>query len=101
MKDQNVIKCPNCDTCYLPGEIFLPKHFLGQPKEIERDITGNIVWNEGIEQDLNETFICEKCGKRLKVRANISYNVEVDKIKDLDEEYTSIKYQDRISLSEE
>lgn len=39
----NKIKCPFCDTEYLPGEIYLPKHFLGQPIDIERDIAGNIL----------------------------------------------------------
>lgn len=102
MKEQlNIIKCPNCDTEYLPGEIFLPNHFLGQPKEVERDYTGKIVWTDGIDQNLKEEFICEKCGKKFYVEASISYITNLDKFKDMDEDYTSDKYGDRIFLNEE
>ena len=58
----NIIKCPNCGWEYLPGEIYLPKHFLGQPKEIERTIDGKILLHYGTDPDLNEIFRCEHCG---------------------------------------
>jgi ribosomal protein L37AE/L43A len=101
MRNENIIKCPNCDTQYLPGEIYLPEHFLGQPKDVERDITGKIVWQEGIEQNLVEIFTCEKCGKTFTVTANISYSTSIDKRKDMDEVYTSKKYGDRLFLKED
>jgi hypothetical protein len=32
-----VIECPKCGKEFLPGEIYLPKHFLGQPDSILRN----------------------------------------------------------------
>ncbi|WP_300924694.1 hypothetical protein [uncultured Clostridium sp.] len=95
------IKCPNCETEYLPGEIFLPRHFLGEPKDIEKDYTGKIVDYAGTEQNLTEEYICDKCSKKFYVKANITYTTFKDKLKDLDEEYTSNKYGDRLQLEEE
>lgn len=102
MKNElNIIKCPNCDTQYLPGEIYLPKHFLGQPTDIERDITGKIVWQEGIEQNLVEDFICQKCGKKFTTTASITYITSINNRTDFDEEYVSKKYGDRLTLKED
>ena len=61
MSRRNIIKCPNCQQEYMPGEIYYPKEFLGQPKYIVRDIYGCILGNEGIEQNTTETFCCENC----------------------------------------
>lgn len=93
------IKCPICGTEYLPGEIFIPNNFLGQPKEIERDLDGKIITYNGIEQNLEEQFYCEKCGKKFKVNATIDYNIE--EIKPESTEYVSNKYNDRLFLKED
>ena len=37
------ICCPKCNYQYLPGEIFNPKYFLGQPKHIIRNGMGEIL----------------------------------------------------------
>lgn len=68
-----VIKCPSCGYEYLPGEIYLPRHFLGQPKEIERTIEGKIDVEFGLPQDLTERFVCDKCLKPFCVKANLSF----------------------------
>ena len=94
----NKIKCPFCDTEYLPGEIYLPKHFLGQPIDIERDIAGNILWSDGVPQNLTESFICHHCNKKFKVEAEISYKTSLEA--NIDEPYTTVKYMDRITLKE-
>lgn len=48
---KQTIKCPYCDTEYLPSEIFLPEHFLGQEHDVERDTLGHILYYEGIDAD--------------------------------------------------
>ena len=94
-----MIKCPNCETEYLPGEIFVPKYFTGQPKDIEKDYMGKIIWSEGIKQDLVESYICDKCGKSFVVKANITYDVKPDILLNLEPHKTK-KYQDRLYLNE-
>lgn len=77
MSRRNIIKCPNCQQEYLPGEIYYPKEFLGQPKYIVRDIYGCILGNEGIEQNTTETFCCENCNTLFKISAKITFNTEI------------------------
>lgn len=101
MQNSNRVICPNCETEYLPGEVFLPKQFLGQPKEVERDITGKVIYNDGIDQDLEEDFVCVKCGKQFHIKASITYETSIDKKKDMTEDYVSEKYGDRIFLKED
>lgn len=99
MKDNKIIKCPNCNQEYLPGEIFLPKYFLGQPKDIYKTTEGTIDICEGIIQDTSETYICDKCDCKFTVKASINYSVA--KVSDLPEGYISDKYTNRITLKEE
>ena len=70
------IRCPNCRCEYLPGEIFDPKHFLGQPKNIVRNSIGEILGCEGIEQDTTESFTCVQCNTDFKVTAKINFVLE-------------------------
>ena len=69
----NYVICPYCGCQYLPGEIFSPKYFLGQPKNIIRNIKGEILGSEGIDMDLSETFTCEVCNKDFDVKAKIEF----------------------------
>lgn len=95
-----VIKCPYCGYEYLPGEIYLPKYFLGQPKEIERLVDGRIDVEFGIPQDNSEHYICDKCNKPFNVMAKISFETTKDTTKDFSEDYTMPLYTDRIELKE-
>ena len=70
------ICCPKCNYQYLPGEIFEPKYFLGQPKHIIRNGMGEILGYEGIMMDPTETFICENCGEEFIVSARLSITVK-------------------------
>lgn len=98
----NKIICPNCSREYLPGEIYLPKHFTGQPTNVSRDVYGKIVWVDGYDQDLEESFICEGCGKKLKINARIDYKVELDSSNETNkQQYVSNKYTDRLFLNED
>lgn len=72
----NFIVCPHCGFQYLAGEIYDPKHFLGQPKDIVRNNIGEILGYEGIISDLEETYICENCNKELKIKAKVSFVVD-------------------------
>lgn len=95
------LKCPYCDYEYLPGEIYNPKYFLGQPLEIERTIEGNIDVYSGIQQNLKETYICDHCGKAFNVEAKIKFETSKNSIANFDEDYVDMLYTDRISLVEE
>lgn len=97
----NKINCPYCNIEYLPGEIFIPNYIIGQPREIERDEEGNIVWNDGINQHLEETYICDKCHRKFKVKVNLDYTIEKTDEFDMSEDYISNKYENRIYLREE
>ena len=72
------ICCPKCNYQYLPGEIFEPKYFLGQPKHIIRNGMGEILGYEGIMMDPTETFICENCGEEFTVSARLSITVKTN-----------------------
>lgn len=72
------ICCPKCNYQYLPGEIFEPRYFLGQPKHIIRNGMGEILGYEGIMMDPTETFICENCGEEFTVSARLSITVKTN-----------------------
>ena len=71
-----VISCPKCNYQYLPGEIFDPKHFLGQPKNIIRNSVGEILGYEGILMDTTETFTCENCNHTFKVIGKVNLTID-------------------------
>ena len=72
------ICCPKCNYQYLPGEIFEPRYFLGQPKHIIRNGMGEILGYEGIVMDPTETFVCENCGEEFIVNARLSITVKTN-----------------------
>lgn len=70
----NLIKCPYCNYQYLPGEIYDPKSFLGQPKNIVRNQEGEILGFEGIKSNLEESYICDNCDKEFIINAKITFS---------------------------
>lgn len=88
---KQTIKCPYCDTEYLPSEIFYPYHFLGQENNIERDTLGQILYFDGLDADHSETYICDKCNKQFKVEAEIKFNVFEDNRNNINENYYTQK----------
>lgn len=88
---KQTIKCPYCDTEYLPSEIFCPNYFLGQEYNVERDTLGQILYYEGIDADHMETYICDKCNKQFKVEADIKFTVTADNINNVNENYYTPK----------
>ena len=101
MKEDIRIKCPNCEWEYLPGEIYLPKKFLGQPIDIDRTSAGVIDCYDGTPQDLTESFVCEHCGKKFNVEARLSFTATIDAKSVFDTDYTTPLYEDRIFLKED
>ena len=97
---QKLIVCPYCGTEYHPSEIFLPNYILGKPQEIERDYYGKIMTFGGIEQDLTEEFVCNKCNTKLNIIAKLDFVVEEDKLRSFNDDYSSTIYKDRITLGE-
>ena len=71
-----IICCPKCNYQYLPGEIFSPKHFIGQPEDIIRNSIGEILGYEGIPMDLDESFVCENCGEEFEITAKVNFYIK-------------------------
>lgn len=70
---KQIIRCPVCQTEYLPAEIYLPDSFLGKPKEVRRDLSGKIVDYFGKSMDLIETYRCDHCNSKFTVEANVKF----------------------------
>lgn len=100
MEENNFIKCPYCGTEYLPGEIFYPKHYLGQPKDVEKSLSGEILIADGIPQCCSEEYACDKCGKSFKVLVSHSYTVSKLDENNFDDDFTISLFDDRITLEE-
>mgnify|MGYP006988847762 CR=1 FL=1 len=101
MRDLVVVKCPVCGTNYLPSEIFMPDSFFGKQRDITRNASGEIEFYLGDDPDYEEEFVCESCLTKLKIRANLNFNVEVNNGEDFDEDYsTPINKPKKIKLDE-
>lgn len=101
MKDITVITCPTCGEEYLPGEIFIPEVFFGRQTEIVKSPAGKIEFYLGSDPNFDEEYICDNCGSKLKIHANLTFNVEA--VPDaFEEEYvTEINKPKKITLKEE
>lgn len=95
-----MIKCPICGREHLPAEIFFPDDLIGHPTEIIRDTNGHIEFYLGDEPNYDEIYVCDECGTKFSVHANISFDVEAI-VDDASEEYvTKFKKTDKIRLKE-
>ena len=66
----HIIRCPYCNREYFPGEIFMPKSFLGSAFHISETLY------MGSDMDLQETFSCDSCNGHFKVEANVTFAVK-------------------------
>jgi DNA-directed RNA polymerase subunit RPC12/RpoP len=99
-KDLILITCPVCGQQYLPSEIFFPDDLLGKPTEIVKDDSGRVEFFLGDEPNLTEDYVCDNCGSRLKINANISYKVDLVP-NEFEEEYvTTFKRPKKLKLEE-
>ena len=88
MDEKIVIKCPHCGREYLPCEIYYPDEFLGSAKNIIRD-GKTIIYFDGENMNLKETYICDECGKTFEVEARINFESKKEEKYNFDEEYSS------------
>lgn len=89
MAKRTTIRCPHCGCEYLPGEIYLPNEFLGQPKDICRDEKGNVLLFKGNDMNTAETFYCYECNKSFAVNATVTFKTTplVDMFEEDDKEF--------------
>lgn len=100
-KKSIVITCPTCGCEYLPGEIYLPKAFLGQPRDIDKKYdTGQVMNYSGDSMNLEEHFICEKCLTPFKVMAKVSFNTVEESLYDFNNDYVSKLKKESLFLDE-
>lgn len=71
------IVCPECGAEYLPAEIFYPKDFFGNPKNISKDRAGKIQFFSGVNMNVTESYICDYCKRKMTVTADIVFDVSV------------------------
>ena len=101
MKDIPIIKCPVCGRNMLPSEVFLPNSFFGKQSDITRNNSGEIEFYLGDDMDLDEEYVCDSCLSKLKIHANLSFDVEVAAEENYDEDYiTPINKPKKIKLAE-
>lgn len=72
------IKCV-CGAEYLPAEVFSPGELEGRPDSIVKDALGTILYSdyvEGEEACPEEEYVCDVCGRRLRIKPRMSFEVE-------------------------
>lgn len=89
MKDNIVVKCPQCGTEYLPAEIYIPSAFFGKPDVIKRDTQGSIIDYVGKGLDTEEWFTCDTCSTTFNVKADVSFTSYTVEERNFAEEYVS------------
>lgn len=90
----NIIPCPVCGREYLPEEILYPDSVLGKHYEIFKDHSGKVSYAFGTPSSDEETFICEDCLSKFRVKIHLSFDTEIIE-KDEDEYVTKIKKKDK------
>ena len=73
MAKKTTIRCPHCGWEYLPGEIYIPGDFVGQPSNIIKNEEGDVIGFDGDDMITTEEFVCDHCGKRFSVDASITF----------------------------
>lgn len=100
--NNTIIKCPKCNAEYLPAEIFIPNSFLGKPNLIDKDNHGKLIYYNGEDMNLKETYCCDYCNKTFNVSAKVQFQSDIDTYTDFDEDYTTqLKPKGLFMLDEE
>lgn len=95
----DVIKCPACGCEYLPAEIYIPKNFLGQPKNIHK-ANGKIDWYTGLTMDKKESYICDKCNCKFDVTARVIFNTFTTERTNFSSDYKQQVRRDKLIFDE-
>jgi hypothetical protein len=81
IRNDHILSCPYCNKRYFPGEIFIPKNFLGTACFISEELyIGN-------DMELTETYTCDACNNIFKVSAEVSFTCSRTKIGNFDENF--------------
>lgn len=91
---RQVIKCPYCGYEFLPGEVLYPESIIGQPRNIIRDATGKIIYEEYKDDEApaaEETYICDECGREFVIEIETKYKTRAqDETIDFTSDSTSL-----------
>ena len=79
---KHIIKCPYCNREYFPGEIFMPKSFLGSAFHLSETMY------LGSDMDLQESYTCDSCNSGFEVKAEVTFEVFKTAFENFDELYT-------------
>lgn len=101
MKKGILIRCPHCGAEYLPAEIFYPKHFLGNPKDIEKSRSGEINYYSGSNMCFSEEYMCDVCNTTFSARAQVCFVVRKIEEKSFSSDYKTKLKEDKLTLDEE
>lgn len=77
----HILVCPYCGKKYFPGEVFMPKNFLGTAFFVDDDMY------IGKGMDLTETYTCDSCSNIFGVRAEVTFTCSKTKIGSFDENF--------------
>lgn len=83
-----IIKCPCCGAEYLPEEIFYPDSVFNKNLKVIRDEEGKIVFTNEDSFCLEEEFECEHCGSSFTVKGKASFQTDLVKEEEFEEETT-------------
>jgi len=79
---EHIIKCPYCNREYFPGEIFMPKSFLGSAFHLSETMyLGN-------DMELEESYSCDSCNGTFTVQAKVNFEVFKAPFENFDEIFT-------------
>ena len=95
------IKCPYCNSEYLPAEIYVPNALVGHPKYIEKDIEGRILNCYGKMWDPIEYYICDKCNTRFKIKADVKFTTYIDHKNNFNEDFKMSIKKKNLFLNED
>lgn len=75
INSNEIIRCPVCGAEYLPGEIYLPKCFLGQPEYVQRNNDNRIIdcFGNYATMGLVEHYCCDYCESNFKVFGKVRF----------------------------
>lgn len=98
----DIISCPYCGAQYTAGEIFIPKYFLGVPKDIEREeVSKKIIQDFGTPMNTFEKYTCIYCNTPFTVKAWIKFNVEEDVEQNINREHVTSLKKNSLFLKED
>lgn len=98
-RDFTIIRCPKCGYEYTAAEIFYPEDLLGRPEGIMRDDRGHIVFVEGEQPQLSETYDCNECGTTFRATLSIVSSCTYNKALDDDDVFViDLKADDKETL---